>query len=417
MHFYGAAFDRRSLEKELLASDYKKDPNLTNDAYRGPILIAAQAQAKAGFGALHLSIGSSKNAKLYKCNRLEQDLVVRRLSRNVKRFIRRRSTDRETIIKSLRAVLADGHAYRVYKLDIQRFYESIDTKQIATKLANEMAFPTASAKVFNFFADELVRQGIPGLPRGMSISATLSEYLMQDVDAAIKAEPEVYFYARYVDDIVIVTTGEENRKTFYRKLQRNLPRGLEFNRGKCRVVPFFRRVVNRHANGTPEDTLDFLGYRFTVHGQTKEENEVRRKVFLDISPKKIRRLKTRICLACLQFFKDGHYRDLKDRISLISLNYNLYDTDKNIRRNVGLYWNYRFIDAPQSIGLPELDQFLKSLLLSKHGKLVAGLNAKLSSAQRDELLSVSFAKSFRAKTFRHFSAGRLAHLAGCWAYE
>lgn len=416
MHFYGAAFDRKSLGRELLASDHKIDSNLSQDTYRDALLTAAEQQGKSGFGVLRILSNSFRGSTIYKCPELSQELIIRRLRRNIRRFIRRRGSDRETIVKSLRAVFSDGHGYRIYKLDIKSFYESIDRGHIASKLAGEMSFPPASKKVFHFFSDELARQNVAGLPRGMSVSATLSEYLMQDVDSAIKDEPEVYFYARYVDDILIVTTGAENRKRFYRKIQRHLPNGLELNRGKCRVIDLFRSPVKQPLS-TPEETLDFLGYSFTIFGQGRVDNSIERRVVLDIAPKKVKRLKTRICLAFLQFTKDGLYSDLRDRISLLTFNYNLYDTDKNIRRNVGLYWNYRFVDLADSTALPELDVFLRRLLLSKSGNLAIGINAKLSTAQKAELLSISFTAAFRNKTFKHFGAGRLAYLARCWAYE
>lgn len=417
MHFYNVAFDCRSLEKELLETDYKSNPNLKNDAYRKGLLHVAQLHAESGFGHLSLMANPQRHCVLYGCRQLAQEIVIRRLGRNIRRLIRRRASDRETIIKSLRALFTDGHAFRVYKLDIKNFYEKIDTRQITAMLVKEPALSAASMKVFKAFADQLIAQNVAGLPRGMSISATLSEYLMQDVDAAIKAESSVYFYARYVDDIIVVTTGNEKREVLFRKLQRLLPNGLEFNRGKSRVVDFTRPPVNRRANATLENTVDFLGYRFSIFGQAKEHNTVLRKVTLDISAKKIKRLKTRICLALLQFAKDGKYPDLRDRIFLIAQNYNLYDTNKKIRRNVGLYWNYRFIDLGESRSLPDLDSFLKKLLLSRHGKVASTVNHKLLDKDKAHLLSISFSESFRKKTFRHFNSIRLAELARCWAYE
>ena len=59
-----------------------------------------------------------------------------------------------------------------------------------------------------------------GVPRGFGVSAYLSELYMREIDNEIKALPDVIYYARYVDDIVIIfspKTKKNIRTTFLTK--------------------------------------------------------------------------------------------------------------------------------------------------------------------------------------------------------
>ena len=165
-----------------------------------------------------------------------------------------------------------------------------------------------------------------------------------------------------------------------------------------------------------EGSVDFLGYQFNIYCLLESERTIARKVIIDLSENKKKRFQTRVILSALQFRKDGNFKNFYDRIRVLSGNYNIYDMDRNIRRNVGIYYNYRFIKIKESIHLNELDFFLKSLFLSKTGKLGV-IFAKLSQDQRKKLLSLSFLRSFTTGAFSHFKSSHLSDLVRCWAYE
>ena len=49
--------------------------------------------------------------------------------------------------------------------------------------------------------------GKSGVPRGMNISATMSELYMRKFDRWIRSFDSVYFYARFVDDIIVFSNS------------------------------------------------------------------------------------------------------------------------------------------------------------------------------------------------------------------
>lgn len=414
---YDFAFDHRSLQREFRRSDFYAVPNLNHAEFRSSIVDRAVTQAASGFTQFSLAHSNVRGRDLYQLSQVSHDLVLRKLARNVASLTRTRQSDRGTIVRSMRALFTEGHDFRVYKLDLSKFYASVDRSFIVELFERDAGFPPASLAVLRAFHSALTTRNIPGLPQGLSISATLAEYLMRHFDRTIKSETYVYYYARFVDDILIVTTATETAREFLQKVRRLLPRGLELNHAKSRYFELDRqRVANPNAS-TPEQKIDFLGYQFTIYGKARIDHGQTRKVIVDIAPKKVARIKHRVCLSALQYLNDNDYSSFRDRLKILSGNYNMYDYDKRMRRNVGIFWNYREIDASGSLAISDLDSFLRKFLLSRTGRICGRLWPILSDIQRRELLSIRFSRSFSETSFHHFNARRLAELVACWAYE
>ena len=66
---------------------------------------------------------------------------------------------------------------------------SNETKQLLEKIFNKVQQPN-------------------GLPRGLNISATLAELYMKDFDHNIVTTDGVFYYSRFVDDIIIFSYKE-----------------------------------------------------------------------------------------------------------------------------------------------------------------------------------------------------------------
>ncbi|MEQ9595595.1 MAG: antiviral reverse transcriptase Drt3a [Parvibaculum sp.] len=413
---YDFAFDIKGLSREFKRSDFGGRPELVDETKKDALLREAVNQAEVGFPSLHLKQSTVRSKTLYQPEDISQKLVLRKLTRNIARLTKVKQSDRDTIIRSLKVIFSEGHAFRIYKLDIRQFYESVDLDAILNEFRRDKGFPPASLKVLNSLASNLRQLGVPGLPRGMAVSAILSEYAMRSFDRAVRSEKSVYYSARYVDDVIIVSTGSENKKKFMRKLREVLPTGVNFNNGKCKTTEFFVRP--RKGTRKVEGEVNFLGYKFSIFEQErKDDRSILRRVDTDMSDKKVRRFKTRMCLSLLQYSNDGNFADLYDRLRLLSGNYNLYDYDKKIRRNVGIYWSYRHLDPGTSSVLKGLDDFLNKLVLAKNGAFSKGGVGTLSDRQKRQILSLSFERSYATKQFHHFSGSRLAELVRCWAYE
>ena len=320
-------------------------------------------------------------------------------------------SDRDTIIRRLITVLTEGVPHRVYKFDIRKFFDSIDTLELFGRLSNEPHIPRNAILVLENFLFELVdRRQIVGLPRGIQLSATLSEYAMKDFDRFVSRLPEVYFYARYVDDIVIVTGAREDSVQFERRVKRALPTGLRFNSTKTKQIDI---PVQYKSDGLAiVGDFDYLGYNFSIHETKRVDHRFCRAIDVTLAPRKIRRLKSRVCRAVANFTINGDKQLLERRLQLLTGNYNLRDLPTGRLRNVGLYCNYR--RANSSAALVELDSFLRSIFVGDRCSLARRLSFTMPYPTRRSFLRFSFAKSFEDRTFYNFRASELAKLTLCW---
>jgi hypothetical protein len=311
----------------------------------------------------------------------------------------------------LGTILTEGVAHRLYKFDIKGFFENIDTSALATQIALDSRIPCSAALLVSKYFSRLQTLGIVGIPRGIPLSATLSEYVLQQFDAYVSQLPEVYYYARYVDDIVIVTGAREEQPKFERLIGKKLPRPLSFNSMKTRLldIPTQRPSVQPNKIGD----FDYLGYNLAVYEPSRNrDNRLTRQVDVTIASKKLKRLKSRLCCALLHFTKTKNFDTLRRRLQLLTGNYNIRDISTGQLRNVGLYCNYRRVNKYD--GLKNIDAFLVSTVIGSRSRLAKRFAAAATPVQRRSLLRFSFAISFNRRTFYNFRGDELNVLARCW---
>jgi hypothetical protein len=363
-----------------------------------------------GFGDLELHQIAIKGNVAHSIRSTPHLVALRCLNQTIRQSVGIEPSDRDTVIRRLTSVLAEGVPHRLYKFDIRKFFDSVDTLQLFPQLANEVRIPRSAVLVLENFLYELAIRGISGLPRGIQLSATLSEYSMKQFDRFVSRLPEVYYYARYVDDIIIVTGAREDLAKFTRQIKRKLPFTLEFNSTKTRHIAI--PVQPKSDGSSVVGDFDYLGYNFSIHETKRVDHRLSRSVDVTLASSKIRRLKSRVSRAVACFAADGDVGLFERRLQLLTGNYNLRDVSTGRLRNVGLYCNYR--RANSDVGLIELDSFLRSIFVGERSSLARLLASKISPTARRSFLRFSFAKSFNNRTFYNFRPDELAELARCW---
>lgn len=129
----------------------------------------------------------------------------------------------------------------------------------------------------------MIFQEISGLPRGINISATLSEYFMRSFDKEIRKISEFYYYARFVDDIIIFSTKEITKSTL-KQISQLLPEGLTLNLEKTNIVRFDNDSSFLMKN---KPSITFLGYQFFKYVENNTKKTV--KIKTTIAPQKIKK--------------------------------------------------------------------------------------------------------------------------------
>jgi hypothetical protein len=264
--------------------------------------------------------------------------------------------------------------------------------------------------------------GFPGLPRGIALSAVIAELVMRDFDIAASTYPGIYFYSRFVDDIIIITSGLEPQKPFLRAIKKLLPNGLCLNQSKLSVETAENCVIPAKQTTSPHPpvlTFEFLGYKFIIREpilSKKNPGMHFRDVQLDIADSKVKRIKTRIIRSLIHYNRDRNFDLLHQRIKYLTSNFSVFEPDRQQRRLAGIYHNYWLIDADRSTALTELDHFLRKALISSDGEIFEQFFSRTSDKQRRQLMQNSFCNGFNQKIYLHFSKNDLTNIQRCWKY-
>ncbi|MEI8603374.1 RNA-directed DNA polymerase [Shewanella sp. PP-Sp27a-2] len=142
-----------------------------------------------------------------------------------------------TIVKQIISLLKESTLKYIYKLDISDFYETINPSLYCDKIFNDSIISAESSYILKEFLSAVDNSGVIGLPRGIGLSSTLSELAMRDFDKKIRSNSRVYFYTRFVDDILIMATSRLELKS---DVINYLPKGLNLNWKKTRTLKVLR---------------------------------------------------------------------------------------------------------------------------------------------------------------------------------
>jgi hypothetical protein len=198
-------------------------------------VLIAEENFRAGISITKLNI---KGRCVYSASSLKEKLILRHCNSNLKCLDALLPKQRNKIIDELKIYLKEGTKFKVYRLDIKSFFESIQLLQLFKKMHDESRLSRHTKNIIEWYLKACQRiHGTQGLPRGLEISPMLSELYLSEFDNNIKRHAEVFYYSRFVDDMVIISSGNENQASFMEQVEAFLPNGLKLNKDKLKKFP------------------------------------------------------------------------------------------------------------------------------------------------------------------------------------
>lgn len=324
-----------------------------------------------------------------------QDLVLRKLYSNIKRIYGVKQSNRNHIVKQMVSLLREESPQWVVRLDIRHFYESIDRSRLVTRFLEDGLLNYQSIYLLKkLFAHPIIAKE-NGLPRGLNISSVMSELYMKYFDLEIRRLEGVFYYARFVDDIIVFCGNQKTQDNVWKLVPKILAKlGLQLNKSKSYIWNSQKPAVK----------LTYLGYTFLP----KEKKDV----VITIAEKKVNVIKTRITRSFVRFAKDGDFGILKNRIKFLTGNFTLYNPSTLLPIKIGIFFNYNM--ATDTNALYDLDKYYQSLLHCRTGRLGTKLDARMSVVQRAELTKYSFFFGFKKHVNHYFTSAMLADITNCW---
>jgi hypothetical protein len=342
----------------------------------------------------------------------EDELVAKKLNDNIRRLFKVKPSDRHAIIKQTIALAKDSQPVTIGRLDIKDFYESLDRNSIVKFITEEWLLSHQNRMILKQWDEQLARQGIHGLPRGMSLSSTLSEIRIRQFDKQMKLDSKVYFYARYVDDIMVFYLGEkEQLESMMKERLKTSAKELTLNTDKS-----FYTVLNDPDNDAPSD-IDYLGYKLRVQNYSNKP-DIERKVQVFISDKKVNKVKERVRRAFRAYSKDRRYNILLARLKFLSANQYIIGDIERTKLKSGIYYNYPLINDHSQ--LKELDAFYQKFINSSKEpafsamQLIKNHGGNKNNVRLKQIEAISFRFGFDNRVMNSFTNELNKKIKRCW---
>lgn len=311
------------------------------------------------------------------------------------------SPSRNSITRALKEALTKSYSHRVYRTDIESFFDSIPHDKLLKIVRSNPKIDTITctivAQLLKEFSD--IKGSPIGVPRGVSLSSQLAELYLADLDSTIRATEGVLFYARYVDDIIIVIENDLVLSEVELKIKETIANlDLKLNKQKTQSV-----ITDIDGVYLTKKGLNYLGYNFknTPSGLITELTDSR----------KDKRLK-KINIAFEKWLAKkpdssnpnlGLDNLLVSRIQYLAGNTKLSNSKNTVA--IGIYFSNSILD----LNSRSIKSFNTRLIwqTNRHG-------SKMTSNLKNKLRDINFESGFKERTFFRFNQKKLDKIVRCW---
>ena len=322
---------------------------------------------------------------------VETIFVSRQIQYTLSSIYNVKVNNRELIVSRLSSLIKDTSPKYIVRADVESFYESIKHKSLLGILHSSPKLSVSARRILT----QLIRSYATltgtdvGLPRGVGISAYLSEVYMGSVDQEISKLKDINYYERYVDDIIAVflPTKTENISDYLPSITNIIEkRELKLNDKTVELDLFTEKKKN----------FEYLGYHF----QVEDTNHT-----IKLSSQRKKRLRARVDESFSQYDKERvktskkAYDSLLLRMRFLTGNTRLYNSKS--KAFVGVYFSNKFIT--DTADLRGLDNYF-----------IQKINQLSDKKLKNRLTKLSFKKGYQDQIFRKFTIKDLSNISKAW---
>ena len=326
----------------------------------------------------------------------EHFFALKQVQANVFRLFGIKQSNRFAIVSQVKNLLNDKFPKYVLRTDIDDFYENIPQKNLLDKINRDNLLSPFSRKILRQILKKYseLSGSDKGIPRGIGVSAYFAELYMRDIDKEIMAMDDVTYFARYVDDIIIIfiPSSRTENVDYLKELKEIIEAKykLKLNDGKTKSSDLLEEEQHLCS-------FEYLGYKF-IFGNGK--------VKTSFPDKKVKKYKSRINLAFNHYLnlskvnKKEARNVLVKRLRFLTGNTRLKNSKENIM--VGIYYSNSQLTEKNE--LKKLDDFLR-----------AKIDVKIDSPQLQERLKrYNFKAGFETRRFSPFKTHELQEIMKIW---
>lgn len=393
------AISESSLDKSIYHSDRLKNEFLNEKKKRiNSVKRSVVIANKHSHSFSIIKVFDKKDEKhKYFLDRFEEKLILRKCAKNLSKNISVRENDRHQCVREIVSTLKWNSDQQIYRIDLAKYYESIPKKEIINFIEHNTGITNQTKQLSLSVLRKYWRNFGTGLPRGLEISSPIARAILSKMDEDIYNSENCLYYARFVDDILLITSPEDKGE-LYKLIKRSLPTGVRLNTKK----------TSQYTKSEKGFQFEFLGYSFTV----SERKTRYREIGLDLSSSRRKKIKSKIFKSFQGYVKDNDFELLLDRLNFISSNRTVHRG--NGKYKTGITYNNRECSLEKvPEGIKEINSFYQALILNK-GLGAIKNKVKLSSAQASELFKINFDKRYLKKYHFNVSYSRYEEIAKVW---
>lgn len=327
-------------------------------------------------------------------NSPEYYFTMKQLQSNLSRLFNVKQANRSEIVSQVKVLLNDGFPKYVIRTDIDDFYENIPQEPLIKKIKGNNLMTPFSRKILIHILNKYkeLSGSDKGIPRGIGISAYLAELYMRDIDKDLMSLKGISYYARYVDDIIIIFTPiSTGQSRGYLDEVKEVVAKFKLNLNDTKTCSFDLQSNKQMYR------LDYLGYEISFgKGILKTK----------LTEKRITKYKNRIDSAFDHYLNLCNINEkearklLVKRIRFLTGNTRLKNNKENIL--VGIY--YSNCQLTEKEDLISLDDYLRTKINN---------TIKLDRLQ-ERLKKYNFKEGFEAKRVSPFKTHELKKIMEIW---
>lgn len=352
----------------------------------------------------------TKGDEYFYSTNLCHKLILRKLNDNIRRIYKDEQGNRNFIIQQVKTLLKENAPFWIIKTDIKSFYQSIDRKKILSKLKNDAILSYHSIYLLDKVMNNATVNTTTGLPKGINISSTLSEIYLRKFDNIIQRFENVYYYARFVDDIIVFINSNQSANNLFHSIDEILFNTctLNINKNKTSLIEGATlKYIFQSGQKSKKNNIEYLGYNFSIQSNSKERN-----IIISIAEKKIKKIKMRLIKSYLEYIKTSNFEMLIKRVKFLTGNYRVSESTNDSILKAGIFYNYIHINSLTA--LQELNVFHRKVIFSKNGNLGIKLNTALSADEKKILKRFCFTSGYKMKVYNNFSYLEMNSITNCW---
>ena len=271
--------------------------------------------------------------------------------------------NRDIIIEQLRGLLDNPMSKIIIRADVQHFFETIPQQPLLSKIKDDGFISRLTFKYLTKFflcCNEATNNTSKvGVPRGLPFSSYLAELYMRPIDDEISQMEGIYYYMRYVDDMIIIADPDAwSREECWARLK-EIFQGWKLELHEDSQKKFLSQVDV----DTDNIAFDYLGYTFEYS---------KGKLSLKMTQKRFKKYQTMIDAVFSIYSKCANYRkgkeqsngerklrkdalsQLLERVKMLTSN-GLLSGRKNYVAT-GIYYSNKFLTSTEQ--LAALDDYL-----------------------------------------------------------